>query len=304
MKKLIITLLVGIVFNVFGQNTVAILEQAERPLNAELRSSFDLIEAPLLIKKGKLLLAGTLEGENGYFILDTGAPTLVINRPIDENNSDCAYSINRDVVVQPTVVQTYSWGGLSKTNAQALAVDLSHLEKVLDIRILGLLGYEELQNRHWIFDFKKQKLYQDQSLTTPLHKRLIPKVVLPFRLEGHLPVVRVNIGGNSYWFAIDTGAARNLIGEELVTGPLQHLFSIEQTEELQGLDQEIQLVKSGSLETIALGNKAYSNPSFLITDLAALHHATGLQIDGLLGYPFFAEHTFSIDYSTGKIFIW
>jgi hypothetical protein len=304
MKKLIITLLVGIVFNVFGQNTVAILEQAERPLNAELRSSFDLIEAPLLIKKGKLLLAGTLEGENGYFILDTGAPTLVINRPIDENNSDCAYSINRDVVVQPTVVQTYSWGGLSKTNAQALAVDLSHLESALGVRVLGLLGYEELRDRHWIFDFKKQKLYQDKSLTAPLYKKLIPKVVLPFKLEGHLPVVQVDIGSASYWFAIDTGAARNLLGEELVLGPLQYLFSVEQTEELQGLDQEVQLVRSGRLEDVTLGHKNFANPSFLVTDLAALHNATGLKIDGLLGYPFFEQYTFSIDYKTRKIFIW
>lgn len=304
MRWMIIVVLASICFTAPSQSTVAFLNRAPRTLTAKTTPAFGLREFPLLIKKGKVLVEATLEGENGFFILDTGAPGVVINRKLQKEAGTNAFSISRDLIVHSIVVKHMSWAGFEESDLEALAVDLSHLEQSLNHNILGLIGYEMLKDVTLIIDFPNQKLHIDSGQQSNMSRRFSPQYSFAFELENHIPVVQMVIGEQQLRFGIDTGSGGNLIDAVLVNGELSKHFVSSHEAEIQGLDQQIDRVLSGSIDKLSIENYTISDATFLATDLTQLRQATELSIDGLLGYPFFKDYKCSFDFKNNRIYLW
>ncbi|MBX2876340.1 MAG: aspartyl protease family protein [Saprospiraceae bacterium] len=304
MKWMIIILILAH-SSIYGQQAIAFLNKS-KPEVVSIHSNkpANSYKIPIEIVRGMIYLEAEMNGTKGLFILDTGAPSLIVNQDKADGQQADALSLNAGIQVVETKVESFKIGGIRQRNLDALALDLSHLEQASGRQILGLVGYNVFEHFALLFDFDQQVLFLSPSSQKVQPSLNQPEATLPFTLHDHLPIVTVSIGKKQLKFGIDTGAASNLLDkrflEEVTSSSIQYLPN----EEIQGLDRRVQIVQAAKLTVNGEEGWDFGRSKFLFTDLSFLREHTGCQIDGLLGSPFLAKMDFSIDYPKRKINLW
>jgi hypothetical protein len=301
---MIISLMMAFCFVAPSQTTVAFLKKAPSLLTTNVHYTEGLKEVPIQVRKDKILVKASLDGEQGFLILDTGAPNMIVNKKVRSGNGEAAFSVSGELCVEPISINQLSWRGVEETHLEALAVDLSHLETALECKILGMIGYEMIKDLAIIIDFTNQKLLIEHKDEENVLRRFAPKYSIPFELASHLPIIEATINKQVVRLGIDTGTGSNLLDSKLTNGVLANHFTFHDIERLQGLDQQIEEVKAGTIDRLTIEGHEMLAPEFLAVDLTQLRLVTGLEIDGLLGYSFFDDYLFSIDFNKKRIYFW
>jgi hypothetical protein len=114
----------------------------------------------LIIIKAK---ADTIEGN---FILDTGAPHLVLNityfrdyKIIQETNEIQTATTGAGASVSRTQIRQFSIGSIHHRKIDADLTNLGHIENIRGIRILGLIGIDLLKQCEMIIDYERSLIY-------------------------------------------------------------------------------------------------------------------------------------------------
>jgi hypothetical protein len=286
-----------------GQRAIALLNSPVRKLPEAVVRADDQIQLNFQVLRGMIYLPGELNHESAFFIFDTGAPTLVLHevesQPAEGDFS--AYSCAGEVKVGARTVSAFSWADQTHRQLEALTLDMSHLGSPAQ-QPRGLIGYELFKHQVLCLDYEAGHLTLLGSRQWKrLRKLSEPLATFPIQLYGHLPVIKLERAGCTVYLGIDTGAAANLISPEALTA-FEAQVSSRPQEELQGLDQEVQLVKAVSLSAFWSGQSAAHR--FLVTDLSRLTAGSNWQLDGLLGYEFLARYRVVIDYPNQELSIW
>ncbi|MEZ5057096.1 MAG: retropepsin-like aspartic protease [Saprospiraceae bacterium] len=299
-------ILIAISFCATAQNKIAFLGTG----NHSSLKLFDYLPSSsadnFTTSDGMIYVEAEVNGEKGMYLFDTGAPSLVLNASpaeISSNNATKACAVSSNLSISYINIEQFNWGDFRKGSFEGLLVDLHHFDGPFNKGIDGLIGYEIFKEKVVLVDYPGQKI---DLLTGRTFKKLIkehqPTYTFDFNLDQHLPVIEVEIDGKAYKLALDTGAEKNLLDLSLEK---EVTFKNLNTDFLQGLDQNIQKVKSGEVSFIKAGNYKVLEPSFLLTDLSHLKNPEfGYDLDGLLGLPFLAGRQFAIDYRKHKIYIW
>ena len=75
-------------------------------------------------------------------------------------------------------------------------------------------------------------------------------------------------------------------------------------EKVMGLDQKEHEVIAATIGSSKITGQILNDMKFLFLDLGGLSIQFEDKFDGLLGFPFFQQHTVSINYQEQKIYIW
>ena len=123
-------ILVLLTFQAFGQQSIAFLNKP----NLEVHSLSSSVPAnsqtiPMQIIRGMIYLEAEMNGQKGQFILDTGAPMLIVNQKMEDHNTRNALSFGEGISVIETQVASFNLANIHQENINALALDISHLEK-------------------------------------------------------------------------------------------------------------------------------------------------------------------------------
>lgn len=253
--------------------------------------------------EGMMVVEATVNQQLGNFIIDTGAPTLVLNeRPTTEGRIE-GRGISDHLITDEIKVREFNWSGISKRNIAAFKVDISHLENVSGKKIAGIIGYDILKEVELLVDYQAQTI-QLSPVYSELKKVKQPIAIIPFTMQAHLPVIKVKIGKKKLRLALDTASETNILDEGIYKKINQQLVSNNRVGEIQGVDQQVKSVQMVNIEQTDVRDLAFKNMPYLFTDLSHLKSESGLYIDGLLGYPFFKQGKMSINYTTRKIYVW
>lgn len=290
--------------NVFAQNAIAFLEAPAREESIEVTSYLGFTKVPIEIVNGMILVEAEMDGEKGLFIFDTGAPRMVVNSQENLGTAVSASSFSTAFDIRSMVIKQFKWADLTAQNMEALAVDISHLERSTKRNILGMIGYNALTNREIMIDYAHKELFIYPARKNPIHRAVEPLMSIPFTLQGHLPIVAVEISGEKLRFGLDTGAGTNLLDIKHFDGLATDSYSNLHIEEIQGLDQAVDQAKTANINLTMIKQKNFKDMEYLFTDLSHLKTTSGIEIDGLLGYEFFNQFRFSINYQKQKIYIW
>lgn len=284
-----------------SQRSIAYLNSPIRPINEEMVATDNLIALSFKLERGMIYLEAVIDGQSGDFILDTGAPGLVVNEiPKDITPDYQARSCSENVTIGVKPVKKFSWANRTIRNLEAITLDLSHLDKLHDADVEGMIGYELLKNNTLFIDYQRNQLL---LLKNRMNVALAaPSARIPFELYDHLPVIEVVIADKSFRLGIDTGAATNLLDRGCATH-LANTLQQRPTEEIQGLDQGIQKVEAAYLEGVKAGDFEFSG-KFLFLDLSHLNMDEQPSLDGLLGYQFLSNYRVAIDYPNQEILLW
>jgi len=224
-----------------------------------LETSFELMDRMIIVE-------GKLNGEIGKYILDTGSPLLILNKTPKESSTTLG-GISENGKAELIKVKNFQWAGISNNEIDAIAFDMSNLEKTLGYKINGLIGQNIFNNYELFLDVANQKVQLLKSYRSKFHKNNKYQQKISFSNKSHLPIITVKINGKKYRFGIDTGAEVNVLNknikENLEYGSLKNF----QKNNLHGLGGISQKVESANLTKFTIKGKGYENFNFLLTDL-------------------------------------
>ncbi len=243
-----------------------------------------------------------INGHEGKFILDTGAPTLLLNSRGKSVGHPAPTGLASGGVVSLANqrIESFEMGGKTLGKRWVLATDLRSMEERIGQTIDGFVGYEMLHSGEVRINFPGRNFRLLRSSRQPTHEGRRPAQVLKFEYIDHLPVITLRVGKKKLRFAIDTGAGANLIDERL-----RSIFTESGTEmNIQGLDGGNQDHKLVRIPALSLEGDEYSETSFVAMDLSHLQSPGEPQIAGILGSVFWADHIVGIDYLKRKINLW
>jgi hypothetical protein len=124
------------------------------------------------------------------------------------------------------------------------------------------------------------------------------EVAVPVRRLGDLLLVGATVNGRGpFTFLVDTGAGATFVSRTLAEnlpgkGPVY-------TKEKDGSDRK--LGEQVEVKELALGGALFKNFRALAVDLGDLERATGMRIDGLLGFSLFADCLLTLDYPGSRL---
>ncbi|MFD1256404.1 aspartyl protease family protein [Mucilaginibacter terrae] len=254
-----------------------------------------------------IIIEAQVDSVAGNFVLDTGAPYLVLNatyfRNMPNYSDQEANGVNGNSAgTFRTEVKNFSLGlDLSFKRLTADVADLSAIENSKHIKILGLLGTQIFRKLAITVDHFHNVLYihkLDSKGEIPAGERIFnnPEMTTPFKYMNDVIFLQGSINQKNLWFAFDTGAECNLLSADAPKNVMSVMKNINTSTVIGvGGAGKNQLVYANFKE-LFIGNYRFLNNRVLITNLDHLGRAYGNSMDAVLGYDFFARGIFTINF--------
>lgn len=276
------------------------------PVQTYEMTSAPPVKTPFKKIRGLIFVEVKINGEDAYFILDSGAPVVVLNTHYFSNGTDDgnAKGVSGSLQRQQIQIDSFRWGNIKLENTQLMGLDLSHLEEELNHPFRGLIGYDLLKDFELLINYEKEELLLFQEGQTVYHQEKTPTAELSFRYQLHIPVLEADIGGTLYQLGLDTGAEQNLISQPAFKQLPDTAFEMLEKTELRGADKNVTEVQQFTIHESKFDGHLYEDMAFVSADISHLTDGYGLKIQGLVGFPFLSQQLCSIDFADQKIYFW
>ncbi|HFA49811.1 MAG TPA: hypothetical protein ENJ95_12450 [Bacteroidetes bacterium] len=266
---------------------------------------------PFRMEGNLLLIKATINGQTGEFILDTGAPDLILNQAHCEGvRIPWAQTMIVDFhgvasEARHFAINGFSIGGLSIKKQHALSVDLSSVEKAKNIHLLGIIGYTVLKDLQLLFDFDRQELTIAPSgkKETSILADGLPLAVFDLRFSGHVPFLIAHFGKKKFRFGIDTGAEVNILGNRAVKCVGAGFDEIKKLR-VKGITKNHKAARSGVLRGLVIDGQFMEPMAFTAISIHPLNENLTVGLDGILGMPFLKKGKVALDYRKKRMWIW
>lgn len=264
-----------------------------------------------------ILIKAKADAVEGSFILDTGAPGLILNMtyfrdyPVNEGSNSDGGGITGSVAgYGHTTVKKLSFGPVKYHRVDADRINLGHIENSKGIKIFGLLGVQLFKQFIMIIDYanseihlhhvskKDGKNYQHEQLTDTASYSIFPLDILQNKL-----LTYGKIGNKKLTFLIDTGAESNVIDSRLSDNVLDNIL-IKRRMLINGTGNKKVDALYGDVSNMSIGTLDIKTLPVLVTNLAKMCFAYDKCIDGMLGFDFLSMHKIGFNFVKRKMYIW
>ncbi|WP_448697355.1 aspartyl protease family protein [Mucilaginibacter sp. AW1-3] len=266
---------------------------------------FTTLVIPIKRVSNLIILEAKVDTMEGNFVLDTGAPYLVLNQTYFRNyphySDQDAGGVNGDAgTAFRTNVRNLDIAELHYDRLQADVTNLSAIENSRNIKILGLLGTKLFSKFAITVDLFQNQLYihkLDKSGEIPAAEQLFhdPILKMPFYYANNAILFKASVNDNSMWFSFDTGAETNLIDYHQAKKLMPTLQIINRSK-LTGIGGSTFEVIYAKFDKLVIGERVFTNNKVIITSLEQMGKAYGKDIDGMLGCDFFGRAVFTINF--------
>ena len=265
----------------------------------------------LIVVKAK---ADTVEGN---FILDTGAPGLVLNityfrdYPMVSHHDGEERTITGGTNgIQQTTIREFSLGKLQYFTTEADLTNLGQVENAKGIKILGLLGVALFNQCEMILDFEKNLIYlhrigkkESSSYKSEFLRDTSLYRVFSIDIKDNRMITTTEIEGKKIKLAIDCAAESNILDSRLPNKIFQNVTITRRVKLTGAGDKKIDAFY-GNLGNLKIGNLDVSNLPVTITNLEYTCFSFGGCVDGVLGFDFLSLHKIGFNFVNRKMYIW
>lgn len=264
-----------------------------------------------------IIIRAKADTSEGNFILDTGAPRLVLNityfrnyNPI-EQTEDVQGGVTGDVEAHGRVeINKLSYGPVKYTGVEADRINLGHIENTKGIKILGLLGMQLFKQFEMIIDYERNLIYlhlvskkDPRNYKHPLLQDTSKYIESPIEFAENKLITIAYSGNKKLKFVVDTGAETNLIDSRLPSQVLDGI-TINKRVFLNGTGSTKVEALSGNVNLIKIGNQDITNLPVIVTNLEKLCIAYDKCLDGMLGFDFLSQQKIGFNFVKHKMYIW
>ncbi|MBK3493831.1 aspartyl protease family protein [Viridibacillus sp. YIM B01967] len=265
------------------------------------------------IKNKLIVLKCNINDVNRTFILDSGAPKVILNSKYQERMNYEKYE-GRELkgatgVISQIVqkkIDRLCCGNVEKRDIESLVMELSQLEEAIQDEVYGLIGYDFFSEYNVYLDYPNLKLgfWNDVQCEEFLSKNTYQ--FYNFRMEKHLPIIECKIGRTLCQMALETGANTNLVDIKLQSSLNKSINFVEEESNIIGAndDSTMSTYKTGSmknLEVEGLGNFTEMNTVF--ADVSNLNQNSSIKIQGILGYELLYKQRVIIGFTRHKLYV-
>lgn len=261
-----------------------------------------------------ILLPAQVEGQEGFLILDTGAPDLILNKKYFDDKKNFSNGLKargfngqiEEILARNTDLQI---GSSLWSNQQAKVIDLEHLKPSKMFPILGLAGIELFRDVELVLDFRSSTIVlfetdRQGNLIGQDYNKVPHDISFPFKLKGHIPYLDINMSDASLKLGLDTGSAVSLIQPKFKSKLKESLAEAGQIQ-LLGTDQTIKQTKLWKLNDLNVSMLTFPPLQVAFTNISAFNNIlSGADLDGVLGTEFLSQFTTSINLKKKEIHIW
>lgn len=257
--------------------------------------SFDLY-------RNLIFFSASMDGKVGNFILDTGAPGLLINDKGQAKSPANTEGLGSGgtLALGQRKVESLEFAGQRLGKRWALTTDLRAMEERTGRAIDGFVGYDVLRNSELRIDYLTESFSLLKSTRTPLQSGEAPTHTLKLDFVDHLPVVTLKFGKRKLRFVIDTGAGTNLIDPRYIslaakTGEQMNIQGLD------GNNMDCDILRLPSPEGL---NASGQQMKVVSTDLSHLQEPGERPFAGILGSSFLSNYCVGIDYRRRRVYLW
>lgn len=278
------------------------LPESYRP---EFGKNADSVIIPLKRAGNLFLIEGTVDGEHGNLVFDTGANGLVLNSTYFRDHLKTGSVSSNGITgavgeVQQVKVDQLEFSALKYKDLKADLANLGPIENRRKVKIIGLVGFSMLRSLEIVIDpetselklFRIDKKGERQNSGTSVFQ---PDYAQKMETKENIVFLEGMVGGKSLRFCFDTGAETNAINS-FSNKKVLNTLTITRRTELKGASAGGAEVLFGRMNDFVFGSRQIKNMETVITDMAALSAAYGTAIDGMLGYSFLKQGTVCINF--------
>jgi hypothetical protein len=258
--------------------------------------------------------ADTIEGN---FILDTGAPKLVLNMTYfrdypstaetQEGSGGITGSVGGSV---PTEISKLSVGPIRYSRVEADRINLGHIENSKGLKIIGLLGMQLFKQFEMIIDYEKGLIYlhlitkkESRTYKSEMLKDTSTYSEFPIDIMENKLITYAHVGGKKLTFIIDSGAESNVLDSRLPDNIFENV-TITRRMMLSGSGREKVEALYGDMRNMHLGNRDMGVLPVIVTNLEKMCFSYDKCLDGMLGFDFLSLHKIGFNFVTRKMYIW
>ena len=286
--------------NISFKNSVASPDPDPAPT-----AGFATLIVPIKRAGNLIIVEATVDSIEGNFVLDTGAPYLVLNktyfRDSPKINDQDSEGINGGTDGSfTTVVHNFNILDLKFSKLTADVTDLSAIENGRNIKILGLLGTRLFSRFAITVDLFRSVMYiqnVDNNGNIPEDERVFHDRFMfsPIMYLKDVVYLKGTIGTKTLWFGFDTGAETNLLDYNQSKKFLDKMEMISRST-ITGVGGSNFDVITAKFDGLIIGDRMFMKNRVLLTSLEKIGKAYDRQVDGILGYDFFVRGIFTINF--------
>lgn len=262
-----------------------------------------------------IVIQATADTTTGNFILDTGAPGLVLNLTYfrqyrqSETNGDRGSVSGAVVGAVQVVVDRFQFGNQHYKSLDADMISLGHIEDRKGLKILGLIGVSLFKDCEIIIDYETSLIHlhriAKQEKATYKSKLLDSAKynVLNFEIVDNKIIAGVKLGERKMKFFLDSGAESNVLDSRLPNKVFENMTITGRTKIVGASNKTVEALY-GKLSNMKVGGQSLAALPFVITNLENACISEVCCIDGILGINFFSVHKVGFNFSKGEMYLW
>ena len=253
----------------------------------------------------------------GNFILDTGAPNLVLNLtyfrdypatyiPDGEHTSITGSA----AAITKTEVKKFSFASLTYNKLEADITNLGPIENSKGIKILGLIGVDLFKDCEMIIDYENNLIYlhrinrkEAATYQNAMLKDAAAYNTFPIDITDNRILLNTQLAGKSLKFVIDCAAESNILDSRLPNKIFDNV-TVTKRVLLSGAGNKKVEALYGNLKAMQIGSININNLPVLITNLEYTCFAQNGCINGVLGFDFLSLHKTGFNFVNHKMYIW
>jgi len=166
---------------------------------------------PFQSEKGLIIVEAEINDHGGLFILDTGASDILINKKLVSSSTQFK-TAHGDIEAEEIRLDEIQLGLINARNLSAYAMDLSHIEKHLDLEIAGILGGRSLY--HGIIEINKAREVIIFHTDVPGVEK--PMNRIDYSIVEGVPVCTVVVENDEHAFILDSGASNHFFDKRFI----------------------------------------------------------------------------------------
>ena len=271
------------------------------------------VTVPFGMVGNNIVVNASVSGQHGHFIIDTGAPGLILNSNYFKG---IAHPHDRPEIVgfrgqrNPATyhpVKDFAIGKMPMRNELALVTDFTQLEKTKGTAIHGIIGYASLKHFEVLFDFEEKTMtfYFLGKKGEPIGKALaeVPATILDLGMADHIPYLTTKLAGKKVRLGLDTGAELNLLHERFFE---KNKLKLHRPKRIlvNGFSGDFCEKKQGTVSVLPIGGLPERTLGVTIVDLSPLNNTLPVKLDGILGIPFLKKGKCSFNFRKKELCIW
>jgi hypothetical protein len=273
-------------------------------LDPDPEGDFQTITVPIKRAGTLIIVEAQLDTMIGNFILDTGAPGLVLNetyfRDLPHDSEKDAGGITGAAHAFTTTVHNLDILDLHYSRLTADVTDLSRIENTKGVKVLGLLGTRLFSKLAITVDLFNNVLYihkpdEKGDITTAERVFDHPDMKTDFKLLNDVMFIKGSINESEMWFAFDTGAECNLLDHENFKKLARKMRVVSQ-QTLTGVGGTKYENAYAVFDNLVVGNYLFKHNRIMFTRLEEMGKAYNNTVDAILGHDFFARGIFTINF--------